>query len=310
MGEEDNHTIASSSTDCGSVGQLSRPSWLMSETNEMHKIKASTYVSPNRDPALSHYWYSQVACMLFHPNQNNNVYQSVRHCLEHRIQKITFSLTSYGAWTSCFEDGNAENDLTNFEKSRLEAKIRCLKKAYEFAIDNMGKANSWKWERCANEASSFFCEQFGGWQYPKSGRTIMYWNMDFRRGEVFSRDKPMANKMNLPPLLQDNPDAYLNLKRVRKKSRRAREYMVAYFLLSINGASTGAASEIGHQVSIEELKACAVSAQKIEQMKKMVRTHRAALDFDQSFCLAAAVDSSDAVLKSEGKNRKLEMAGK
>jgi hypothetical protein len=36
-------------------------------------------------------------------------------------------------------------------------------------------------------------------------------------------------------------------------------------------------------LSIEEMKPCAASASKIEQMKQKVRTHRAAIDFDTKF---------------------------
>ena len=57
--------------------------------------------------------------------------------------------------------------------------------------------------------------------------------------------------------------------------------MVAYFILSVqeNPNIDGL-----KQIAFKELKPCAVSAQKIEQIKMMVRTHRAALDFDHRFC--------------------------
>ena len=74
---------------------------------------------------------------------------------------------------------------------------------------------------------------------------------------------------------------YLDKTRVRKNSRRAREYMCAYFLLAV---SEGKDSTESIGVDIRELKPCAISAQKIEQMKQKVRCHRAAIDFDTSFC--------------------------
>ena len=67
--------------------------------------------------------------------------------------------------------------------------------------------------------------------------------------------------------------------------------MVAYFILSVRQAI--AAQEEGQtkkeltKISHGRLEPCAVSAQKIEQLNKMVRTHRAALDFDRLFCSAA-----------------------
>ena len=78
---------------------------------------------------------------------------------------------------------------------------------------------------------------------------------------------------------------YLDAERIRgKNSRRAREYMVAYFILSVKEADLGCENLTGiSKLTIGELKPCAVSAQNIEQMTKLVRTHRAAFDFDQLF---------------------------
>ena len=68
---------------------------------------------------------------------------------------------------------------------------------------------------------------------------------------------------------------------IRKNSRRAREYMAAYFILSIdNAADKGGVSEL----DLKELKPCAATANAIEAMRKTFKTHRSALDFDHSFC--------------------------
>ena len=81
---------------------------------------------------------------------------------------------------------------------------------------------------------------------------------------------------------------YLHAERIQKNSRQARKYMVAYFILSIKEADSDCENLTGiSKITIGELKPCAVLAQKIEQMKKLVQTHRAAFDFDQSFCSAA-----------------------
>jgi hypothetical protein len=74
---------------------------------------------------------------------------------------------------------------------------------------------------------------------------------------------------------------FLNIERVRKNSRRAREYMVSYFILSNNSS---AYDDVHDFTRISELKPCSMSSSKIEQMKEKVRTHRAALDFDRNFC--------------------------
>ena len=52
--------------------------------------------------------------------------------------------------------------------------------------------------------------------------------------------------------------------RVRKNSRRASEYMCAYFSLAVN---EGKDSTESMEVDVRELKPCAISAQKIELMK-------------------------------------------
>ena len=50
------------------------------------------------------------------------------------------------------------------------------------------------------------------------------------------------------------------------------------------------------KISFDKLEPYTVLAQKIEQMKKMVRTHRAALDFNRSFCrVATAVEFDEQV---------------
>ena len=74
---------------------------------------------------------------------------------------------------------------------------------------------------------------------------------------------------------------YIDLKRVRKNSRRAREYMAAYFIASCQECK---GKEGSCELTLDELKPCAVSAMKIEQMKQAFRTHRCAFDFDLSFC--------------------------
>jgi hypothetical protein len=58
--------------------------------------------------------------------------------------------------------------------------------------------------------------------------------------------------------------------------------MVTHFIMSIDGEN-GTKGEI----SLNEMKPCAVSASKIEQMRRStVKTHGAAIDFDKFFCKA------------------------
>ena len=67
-------------------------------------------------------------------------------------------------------------------------------------------------------------------------------------------------------------------------SKQARYYMVTYFIMSIEGEN--GTNGTNGEISLDEMKPCAVSASKIEQMRRTVKTHRAAIDFDKSFCKA------------------------
>jgi len=59
--------------------------------------------------------------------------------------------------------------------------------------------------------------------------------------------------------------------------------MALFFILLVD---ENAGNEPISDISFEELKPCAMPAQKIETMKQKVQTHRAALDFDLLFCKA------------------------
>jgi len=59
--------------------------------------------------------------------------------------------------------------------------------------------------------------------------------------------------------------------------------MALFFILSVD---ENGGNEPISDISLEEFKPCAMSAQKIETMKQKVRTHRAAFDFDLSLCKA------------------------
>ena len=87
---------------------------------------------------------------------------------------------------------------------------------------------------------------------------------------------------------------------VRKFSRRARGYMEAYVALDINEE--------------EEMYGTPIPHQKIEQLKKVLKSHRAAIDFDKEFIMKfvardgfdikeVGLDKKPAAVKSEKKNK-------
>ena len=63
-------------------------------------------------------------------------------------------------------------------------------------------------------------------------------------------------------------------------SKRARDYMVGY-LIDMHENSTH--DNDNGVVSVNELKACAVKANRIERMKTVFKTHRLSFNLDTSF---------------------------
>ena len=94
---------------------------------------------------------------------------------------------------------------------------------------------------------------------------------------------------------------FLDTKRVRKNSRRAREYMVAYFILSLEQQNGNKGQSV---FDLNEMKPCAVPMSKIEQMKQRVRCHRAAFDFDTKFCKVTINHVNEEVECIDHKNTK------
>ena len=84
-----------------------------------------------------------------------------------------------------------------------------------------------------------------------------------------------------------------------KNLRRSREYMVAYFIISLE--QNGEEGKI--EFDLNEMKPCAVPASKIEQMKQKVRTHRSAFDFDTSLC-KVIINHVHVEVECDTKNRK------
>ena len=89
---------------------------------------------------------------------------------------------------------------------------------------------------------------------------------------------------------------FLTIDRVRTNSKRARDYMAAYFVSMHNDSSDeGTREKNTHQLS--EMKACAIPANRIERMRRSFKTHRSAFDFDTSFCNITFYQQNDEVKK-------------
>ena len=83
-----------------------------------------------------------------------------------RIHLLSLYLNSVGGWKNCVRGGNKYNyeDLSEFEITRLKAKMRSLQFAYDLAVRYMGHV-----EIEENEAALHLQNNFKRWEYPENG---------------------------------------------------------------------------------------------------------------------------------------------
>jgi len=175
------------------------------------KRLAREFVSPNIDSSVSIYWYSADACNLFHPDKEEHV--SVHTCLVQRIETLKQAINVSGGYSKVIEGGLTNEDISTYDIDKFKAKIRCLRKAYEFAIERMGSGVAGcTWVDCCTSAASSG-QELGGTEYPKDECTIRRWNIEFRTHKFFLRNKHQFKGIPLPPFLLDNPDAVENIKK-------------------------------------------------------------------------------------------------
>ena len=203
-------TRESSSTHSVGNNANSHSNALLPESTPSRENAARQYVSPERNKDISIYWYSTEACNTFHPKDNLHI--NVHDCLLQRIHLLSLYLNSVGGWKNCVGGGNKFNyeDLSEYEITRLKAKMRSLIIAYGLAVRYMGHVEIEEkktWTACCDEAALHLQNNFKGWEYPENGRTIRNWNQEYRHGEAFNVGEHQARKFCLPPFLLDNPDA-------------------------------------------------------------------------------------------------------
>jgi len=86
----------------------------------------------------------------------------------------------------------------------------------------------------------------------------------------------------------------LTTEMIRKFSRRARSYMLSYKALEIvreEGREEGMGDEV--DISLD------ITHKQIENMQKIIKSHRVALDFDQGFVTSALKLAKNLDLKEE-----------
>ena len=153
----------------------------------------------------------------------------------------------------------------------------------------------------ANEKSQleFVCEQLGAralfttkYHAEMAGEGVEYsWahSKNTYRGVSLSKKK---GKTNFTATVKSCiARELLTTELIRKFSRRARAYMLAY-----------KAFELNDHVSREQNAPYLISQDKIEQMMSTFKTHHCAMDFDQTFLIDCVGDAFDKKRKRESNN--------
>jgi hypothetical protein len=78
--------------------------------------------------------------------------------------------------------------------------------------------------------------------------------------------------------------------RIQKFSRQARSYMLTYFSLQLFHKDKGQEQVMTNSI---------ITHTKIENMKKILKSHRAVLDFDRGFIITSVLTSADFNWKEE-----------
>ncbi len=121
----------------------------------------------------------------------------------------------------------------------------------------------------------FHCELAGeGIEYSWGNAKLAY-----RR--VATKEKNTVSKFH-QRVKESLSRTHLTTERIRYNSTRARDYILTYFIASIEKKKV----KDGEFITVNELKPCAIDANRIEKMRCNVRVHRAAIDFDRAFCEA------------------------
>ena len=120
--------------------------------------------------------------------------------------------------------------------------------------------------------TKYHCEYAGeGIEYSWAYSKAMYRRAPLRRKKGKQNFDSLVNKCTSRDMMTKDM--------VRKFSKRARQYMVGYKLMEMDANTK------------QESQQQPISQGKIERMKKVLKTHRAALDFDSKFVLQSVAAS-------------------
>jgi hypothetical protein len=156
----------------------------------------------------------------------------------------------------------------------------------------------------ANETTQleYICKSFGvealitaKYHAEYAGEGIKY---SWGAAQTMYRRYPLASKKEkekfVDVVLKCTSREVLTTEMIRKFSRRAHSYMLSYMTLEIvreEGREEGTGDEV--DISLD------ITHKQIENMQKIIKSHRAALDFDRGFVASALKLAKNLDLKEE-----------
>ena len=110
------------------------------------------------------YWYSTEARQLFCPNlpEEDNLFVH----LQKRIELLNEALRVEKTFDSLLDGTLTTEDLSKWEYKKISAKMRCLRKATELALQSMGVVEGANWNLCCSKTVAW-ANGIGGSEYPK-----------------------------------------------------------------------------------------------------------------------------------------------
>ena len=199
----------------GSTRDLNTIMMALTSTDAQNEIKemALKKVSPKgHDSRNSIYWYSDVAINLFKPDVDPDT--NMLEVLKDRVELFHNALHSYEKMRNLVEGNPADEDLSSASVRIISAKIRCIKKVTEFAMDILGSGITGNdFQLCCEKVITWANNTIGGSEYPTNSETVRRWHAEYRtHGKILMYRHPSKNSIPLPRILVDNPEQAMSIR--------------------------------------------------------------------------------------------------
>ena len=143
------------------------------------------YRRPQQDK-VNLYWYSTEARQLFSPNlpEEENLFVH----LQKRIADLNGALRVEKSFDELLDGNLTSEDLSHWEYKKISAKIRCLRKATELALQSMGCVEYDNWKGC--------CLKTVVWANDFGDRSIQRFIIASTQKNILRPKNPRTNKHN------------------------------------------------------------------------------------------------------------------